>query len=152
MIKCTLALCSQMAIIDAQTGGLTVINVIDDITVPVLPSVIPLSAVFIFQRDSEDSSSQNVIMTAGMTHLQRQNFPFPLDFSEKLTARSIASMQAVPIPAPGIFRVDVSLNETILAYWDINVKTVVSQPVFSTSSVSPISAPAPVTGTSVTTS
>ena len=132
MIKCVLALCAQHALIDKQSNAVSVISILDELTVPILPGLIgAISAVFVLRRNEEDASKQDLVVTAGMLQSDRQKFPFAVDFQGKLSSRAIATMQGVPIPAPGVFRVEIGLNDEVLGSWDVTINSIVSQPVIT---------------------
>jgi hypothetical protein len=135
VIRCLVTLCAQHALIDRQTNALSVISILDELTVPVLPGLLgSISAVFILRRDPEDASKQELVVTAGMMNSERQKFPFSVDFQDKLNSRGIATMQGIPILAPGVFRVDLSLNDQVLNSWDVTINAIAPQPVISSSS------------------
>jgi hypothetical protein len=128
VIKCLLALVANQALIDKQSNALSVISILDELTVPVLPGLLAsISAVFILHRDPEDASKQELVVTAGMMQSERQKFPFTADFQDKLSSRAIATMQGIPIPAPGVFRVEIGLNDEVLGSWDVVINSVISQ-------------------------
>jgi hypothetical protein len=132
VIRCSLAVCAQQAIIDKQSNSLSLISVLDELTVPILPSLIgSLTAVFILHREAEDASQQQMTVTAGMTQFPRQSFPFSMDFQDKLASRGVATMGGIPITATGVFRVDLSLDDRVLGAWDIIINSVVQQPIIS---------------------
>jgi hypothetical protein len=126
MITCKLALCSQMALLDRQSNNVSMINIMDEINVPVPAVLSTLSAVFILKRDSTDPETPPADLSVGMVGQvgQAQRFPVNIDFQGKLSSYTVIQMAGVPIPLPGTLRAELFLPPTAtspLAAWDIKV-------------------------------
>jgi len=123
VITCKLAICAQMVLLDAQTNSVSLINIADDLTVPLPGLLASLAAVFFVHRERSDPDKIDAFISAGMVTQEQVRFPHHVDFQGKLNTRLIVQMAGVPIPVPGKFHIGLKLGipEIEIGAWDFDV-------------------------------
>lgn len=122
MITCKFSACASFVIIDGNNQSLSVINILDEINVP-LPGILgTFSAVFLLIRDADDPEKMETTASAGMIGGEAQKFPVSIDFQGKRRTRLVMQMAGVPLMRAGTFRVELlRADSTVLGDWNIEV-------------------------------
>lgn len=129
MIRSRLAVCAESVIIDRFTNGVSLINVIEDMSAVGFPIAIDRMAVlFVLERDESDEESLSASMHVDFRPTDPGGedasvvIPVELDFQGKLRVRSVQQIEGLPLPGPGVLGLKLtgSSNE-LLGSWSIPV-------------------------------
>jgi hypothetical protein len=126
MIRCKYAVCAETAIIDARSNHLSLVNILDDVTVPALPGILAsITTVFVLERDSEDTERFDAFMVVSQSGKETQRFPVTVDFAGVLRNRTVLQLAGFPITAPGMLRFELvtAVAGEVLGAWEMPIST-----------------------------
>jgi hypothetical protein len=130
MIRCLLAVCADSVSVDQFTNTLSITSVLEQITSPSFPAVLPkITCVFLLERDPDDSATHECELRVVLPGVAE---PFkaraPIDFRSDHRTRLVAVLQAVQLVAPGEVVVSAWLHESELGSWRIPVTVGAAKP------------------------
>ena len=110
MLTCSIMLCADRVIRDAQSNAISVINILEEITPEGLPIFIQRFMIYAFlHRDPESDPSKvrcQILITIGTNRLVEHDLE--IDFQGKKNNRTIVDIGGLVIPASG--RLETSLS------------------------------------------
>jgi len=124
----TLWACSETILQDSQTNVVSLINVVDEISSPSFPIILPkFSLVALAKREIEEDNNPQLRAIATLNNEPLFQTEFILSFLDKTRARAVIVVQGIIIPGPGTVRVSLFSPQAELAFWEIIV-TATGQP------------------------
>ena len=103
MITSKVLLVADRAIRDNETGNLSIINIIEDITAESFPILIPrLTIVAFIHKEQDDNSKPNLRFKLLNNETSIGDHSIKVDFREKNRTKAIIQLGTVPIREPGI--------------------------------------------------
>ena len=127
MIQCLMATCAEQLIRNAETNTVSIISMIEEISVPRLPGVIlALNAFFLLERAADDPESPECIVRLKLDDQVLQEFPAAANFQGKLRTRAFVTIGNVALPGPGEFSVSIARagEQEALGSWRIKVSVI----------------------------
>lgn len=141
-MRCTLTICCESGVVDQINNTLSIFNVIDDINVEQFPGVFAkLSIVFVVLREDEDEQQLEALMTVHHAGNEMVRAPLAANFGDQRRLRLISAIHGFVIPAPGVYRAAMWLDDRELGYWEFVVRQ--NQAPRVTASLSPSASPSP---------
>ena len=102
MIRSKLFIVADRAIRDSDSGNLSIINILDDISAEAFPVIIPrLTIVGFVIKDSEDSDTPSLRFKLLNNEKTIGDHHIKVDFRGKNKTRAIIQLGGIPIPEPG---------------------------------------------------
>jgi hypothetical protein len=123
-MKCLLALCAEKIIRDIDSGLISVVNLLEDVTMLGLPGVISeLSCVFLVEREPGDAERTNgsVLLTMGDEEILRG--PIVVRFNGNPKFRQVLHIQGIIVPRPGVLRASLVVDDAELGAWEMTVRS-----------------------------
>src|SRR5689334_20609805 len=97
---------SESVIVDKGLGTVTIISVIDDLTAPSFPVLVPsLAALIAFSRSTSDSSDCNVVFKFMLEENLFLEHGVQVNMGDKLTARCFVKMNNIQLVKAGKLKV-----------------------------------------------
>lgn len=110
MLKIRYALCSSRVIRDADENRISVIDLLEDITVPAFPIVIPrLSLIMSLSRDPGDPEAYSGTIFLRLNDQVLLETELPIDFQGALATRATSVIGGLAFQTPGRFSVTWSI-------------------------------------------
>lgn len=120
MISCALAVCAETVVIDRLSNSISVINILEAISVESFPIVLPrVFCLFELTRDNEDPLQLPGLVTFRLGETELVRAPYEVDFQGTLRTRSVMNIQGLVISGPGLLRASVDVNGSVLGHWDM---------------------------------
>lgn len=138
-------LCAKSAVIDAASGKLTILNVIEDLNSVVYPAAAPsLSLVgLISKKPTEpDKLDLNVIITLNNKELFKT--PISPSFQGKNRTRIIIGLQGLLVTGPGRLNVSLIYKKKVVSTWHMQAVQVLQSQTAVTVSPPPVVVGTPV--------
>ena len=125
MVECTLAVCAETIIRDAETNSISIINVLEELPGHGFPLLMPkLSCLFMFRRNADDPSELDGQITFKIDDEHIISGPIHVNFQGGLRHRQIVVMRGFVIARPGIVRAAVVFEDRELGAWEIHAHLV----------------------------
>jgi hypothetical protein len=122
MITCKLLLCAQGVVRDADSGNVSVFNIMENIQAAGFPFFIQQMVVFaLFERLREDSTQYEILFRLSMGTTELFTTPLAIDFQDKLRNRTTLHIRGLVVPQPGVLRVSAELGDTILGTYEVRI-------------------------------
>lgn len=131
MMRCLLAACAEQVIRNADTNTVSIISIIEELTIPRLPGVlVALNAFFFLERDPADPENPACIIRLKLDDQLLQEFPANANFQGKLRTRAFVTIGNIVISGPGVLSVSIAEanQQDPLGTWPIRV-TLTAPPV-----------------------
>ncbi len=123
MITCKLFLCAQGVVRDADNGGISVFNILENVQTAGVPFFMQHMDVFaLFERLRDDPAQYEVIFRLAVGETELLANPLAIDFQDKLRNRTTLHIQGLVIPHPGVLRVTAKIGSEILGTYDVSVE------------------------------
>lgn len=124
MLRTRFALCSSRVIRDADENRISVIDLLEDITVPAFPVVIPrLSLIWSVSREPGDAENYTGNVVLRMNEQVLMETPVEINFQGASVTRATAVIGGLALPLPGQFSVVWSIPEILEARYDAVVSS-----------------------------
>lgn len=124
MIRAKLAVCGESVVRDADTNAMSVFNIIEDISAPGFPAVIPkLATLFIIERDEDDPDQIESLVVINLNDREIGRLPLISQFEGKFRSRLTFVGEGVIIEELGQLTITLEVNQQPLTSWVISVKT-----------------------------
>ncbi len=120
MIRCKILLCAQGVVRDAESGSISIYNVMEGISAPGFPVFVQHLDVFaLLERAAEDPGTFpcDLRIFHGTTQIIASQIG--IDFQDKLRSRSIAHIQGLVIATPGTLRAEIGLDGNVLGSYEV---------------------------------
>jgi hypothetical protein len=129
MIKPKLILCADYAMLDSQTNGVSVINILEDITPEGFPLFLPrLTILSILEKDPEDPDTVATRLVVRLNEQQIFTAETPIEFQGKKRNRHITVLGGVPIPNPGPLTAVVLIDGNEIHSYTVEINPSRAQP------------------------
>ncbi|MGQ0546295.1 MAG: DUF6941 family protein [Betaproteobacteria bacterium] len=122
MPRAKLVAWADNVIVDQQTNNTSLIEVIEEITAPAFPLVIPRLCVFFLlekQEGDQDRIQGEVRFTSNGVETNR--FAMDVNFQGKLRARQIVMLGGFLVREPGILKTSLIIGEREIASYEVPV-------------------------------
>lgn len=128
-----LSVCSESVVIDRATNRMSIFSVVDELRLEQFPAALTkITILFGLERESNDPQTFDGVITFGRDGRELNRWPVSGDFGERPRLRLIPVVQGLVIPAPGIYKMALRVNDTEIAFWDFPVTELESaQPALS---------------------
>ncbi len=111
---------SEYVLIDKGTSTVSVISIIDELTGPGFPVIIPsLTALVAFRRDPSDSGDCAVKFKFTLGESFLFEHAVQMNMADKLTARCFVKMNGIQILRPDILKVNAFVNDILIGDFQI---------------------------------
>ncbi len=122
MVRCSLLLCAQGVIRDADDGSLSVFRIIEGAQVVALPIVMPqLDVLALLGRDEGDPTDHVVRFEIALEPDLLIEHEMPMTFQDKLLNRTVLHVQGFLVPRPGVLTVRVLVAGAVLASYNVRI-------------------------------
>ncbi|HTQ59587.1 MAG TPA: hypothetical protein VMI32_05160 [Candidatus Solibacter sp.] len=119
-MRTILFVCGQSSALDARLNSVSVFHVLEEISAPSFPIVVPtLAIVAMLELDEGEPVNPAIELRVFLGEQQLFAAPFNADFRVRRKARAVADFNGLVIPAPGVLRVVLSLAGHDVAVWQI---------------------------------
>lgn len=123
-------MCADSAAVDMRTNALSVFHVLEQLSSPAFPVVVPrVSIVFMLNREEADPSNLQCQLQIHSGNQQLFARPVPINFQQQFVSRTVLEMYGIVVPAPGSLRFELRNGEVLLGSWSVLVSQV-GGPVF----------------------
>jgi hypothetical protein len=125
MITCKLLLVARGVVRDAESGAISVFNILEGIQAFGFPMFLQqLDVVALFERVGEDPARHEVRFRASIGDETLVEIPLAIDFQDKLRNRSMVHIQGIVVPHPGVLRVIAQIGDNTLGTYDVLVELI----------------------------
>jgi hypothetical protein len=114
----------ETSILDQRSNGLSLITIIDEMSSPSFPFIIPrLAIVTLFERNmDEQEKPHGLTVSAHLGDQELFSLGLEIDFQGKPRLRALADVGGLVIMAPGMLHLVLNhTSGTSLAEWDITI-------------------------------
>lgn len=119
-MKSNLALCAESSAVDNTSNLLSVFNVIDEVTSPAYPTVIPkLTVLFIVEKEDGDHDSTDAFVTINLNETELIRQPMEIAFAGKKRMRQILIVNGLVINGPGKLTTKMIVGDDVIDSWEI---------------------------------
>lgn len=123
MITPKLILCAEGIVIDSQTNNISAFNILEELSPPVLPAILPRFFVLsVLERDEADSPRLDTHLRITVAEQVIVDQVFTVDFQGTTRARSVFGFGGMPLPQPGSLEVAHLRGDDVLQAYRIVVK------------------------------
>ncbi len=105
---------SENAVVDAQEGKLSLINIVDNISSISYPLFLPTLAITCVTEKDSVTDDFECIIKCNLNESEIQKFPFKFSFRGSNRARTILKINGFIFPSPGIYKFNLCLNDKTL--------------------------------------
>jgi hypothetical protein len=122
-MKLMLICCAEGIAVDTQTNNVTLFNILEEIQPRTFPFAWPsfrVLSVMAREPDDPDEASYLLKIRVGDTEIYSQSVDFT--FGEKQRHRQILNFQGMPIPEPGVLRVEALVGDGPPQSWEVLVQ------------------------------
>jgi hypothetical protein len=111
MIKTQLMLCAETVLRDAETNTVSAINLIEEIPSPGFPLFVPkMTVMMLLERQATDSATPAAELKMTLDGMDLHRGPVRIDFQDKLRSRVIVTYNGIPIPKPGLLKLEMAVT------------------------------------------
>lgn len=101
-MKAQFVLCSETAILDQMSGGLSIINLFERLSVVGFPFFLPRMMVSaLLARTEEEPSAGQAVLTIHLDDQEVASVAVGFDFQGRLASRALLGVEGFVVPAPG---------------------------------------------------
>ena len=123
MIRCRLAVCGEVAVLDKGTSNASVVNILQHMQVEGFPIVFPrLGCVFLLERDEGDPNIPDTSVRITIDDDEIHTFPVPFDFQDKPRSTNIVRILGTVFPRPGIAAVRLLHEGEEIGRWEFSIQ------------------------------
>jgi hypothetical protein len=112
-MKCPILLCAEIVLLDYSTRKISAINILQDSSVPMFPTITPMAAYILLEKDLNEKVT-DVYIEIKLNDTVLAKNKLDLNFSSSLTFGSIMGMGVLSINSEGIFSVSIINNDVSL--------------------------------------
>lgn len=125
-MEARLVICAQSLSIDQRTNTLSLFNIVEEVSAPSFPLVIPYMsvAVMLLRSAEEPSAPTDVFITIYLDAERVLHAGIKTDFQQQLRAKVIVEMQGVVIARAGVLRAVVKHADQELGTWKVSVNNI----------------------------
>ncbi len=120
-----LLLCCETSVVDARSNNLSVVNIVEELSSPSFPVVVPKLSVIILLARQEDEpqlvSARLRLALADQTLFERG---LELSFQYRTRVRQLVDMHGLVLPSPGTLRVSLFVGDQEMGRWLIEIKSI----------------------------
>jgi hypothetical protein len=122
MYTCTLALCAESAIRDAQTNVFSLINIIEELPTPALPALLAKCTYFFrIEKEPVDPLIATFrLVLRNNEHVLSDN-NLVVDFENKQATRLVAAANGLIVANPGTLTAVLYFGEATLGHWRVPI-------------------------------
>lgn len=121
-MKTKFFLCADSTTIDSRTNTISAFHIYEEAQAASYPLVLPRLAILVsIEREPSESNTPPLSLQGNLADLPPL-FTVPINVtfsSDKTTARIVADINGLVIPAPGILHLSLLFNGESLATWDV---------------------------------
>jgi hypothetical protein len=126
-MRLTNFICCEFAIQDIRTGGISLINVFEQISAVAFPAVVGrVTAVAMFERELGEPENQPTRLEAHLNEQQVLGLDAVANFQGQTRTKLLAEMQGVPVTAPGDLKFAIWAGDPMreVGSWTIKIEIV----------------------------
>lgn len=121
-MRCALIAACEIAIIDARTNNLTLINILQDLSSPTFPAIHPrVNLAAILDRTGDEPNASDGTIRIALDDQPVFETPLHIDFQGHLRVRAVAEIQGVVLTRPGILKLSLLHAGNELGSWSLRV-------------------------------
>jgi hypothetical protein len=123
VIQVRLFFCSDSSAIDGRRNTISAFHIVENLWTPIFPIAIPsLSVIALLTRDQTDQQSVEYQLQVHLGGQQLLSHPLRASFLQQATARVIAEIHGLVVPAPGTLSFSAREGDQIKASWAVLVQ------------------------------
>jgi hypothetical protein len=117
--------CSEICLLEGRSNVVSLINIIEEFSVPAFPVLVPrlaVSGIIEKEEDEPQAAELQIRILIDEDVLAERNFD--INFQGLKRVRSLTELQGLPIPHAGILKFILSHADRELGRWNVNVNLI----------------------------
>lgn len=122
-MQCTSLLMAERVIRDAETGAVSIINILESIQIEALPIISRASAYAYIEKEESDSGDKfEINILIKNNDKEMASHTLKIDFQGKSKTRLMLNFNGIVIEQPGVLSLDLFLSKVHLGRFAVNIE------------------------------